>query len=212
MAKKVPRTTYSAQMLTDAKMRECADVPAHSRIRGFTLTETIVAVVVISLLVLLSQMRLLGLLRKNTFKAQAQELVSTMQMAASAAAESDRRYEVIIDLTEQSYLLRQSTSPDLSEVLEEEIIVNNNFSDNCWIAYVLFDDVDYSLEDESYTNEGQAKFRAGHAGWQYGGKIVLFDRDEKPYSIVINRLNRIVMLKKGDVEILKPKAKEDVPF
>jgi len=220
MAKKVPRTTYSAQMLTDAymrkcvnaKMRECADVPTHPRIRGFTLTETIVAVVVISLLVLLSQMRLLSLLRKNTFKAQAQELVSTMQMAASAAAESDRRYEVIIDLTEQSYLLRQITSPDLSQVLEEEIIVNNDFSDNCWVAYVLFDDVDYSLEDESYTNEGQAKFRAGHAGWQYGGKIVLFDRNERPYSIVINRLNRIVMLKEGDVEILKPKAKEDVPF
>ncbi len=220
MAKKAPRTTYSAQMLTDAymrkcvnaKMRECADVPTHSRIRGFTLTETIVVVVVISLFVLLVQVSLFGLLRKNTFKAQAQELVSTMQMAVRGAAESDRRYEVIIDLTEQSYLLRQITSPDLSQVLEEEIIVNNDFSDNCWVAYVLFDDVDYSLEDESYTNEGQAKFRAGHAGWQYGGKIVLFDRNERPYSIVINRLNRIVMLKEGDVEILKPKAKEDVPF
>ncbi|MBA7640738.1 hypothetical protein ES703_48409 [subsurface metagenome] len=232
MAKKAPKTTYSAQMLTDAymrgcvnangysakslrstRMRECADAPTYSLIRGFTLTETIVAVVVISLFVLLAQVSLLGLLRRNTFKAQVQEFVSTMQMAASAAAESDRRYEVIIDLTEQSYLLRQITSPELSQVLEEEIIVNNDFSDNCWVAYVLFDDVDYSLEeDESYTNEGRAKFRAGHAGWQYGGKIVLLDRNEQPYSIVINRLNRIVTLKEGDVEILKPKAKEDVPF
>jgi Tfp pilus assembly protein FimT len=200
------------RICVNAKMREWADVPTHPRIRGFTLTEAIVAVVVISLFVLLVQVSLFGLLRKNTFKAQAQELVSTMQMAVRGAAESDRRYEVIIDLTEQSYLLRQITSPDLSQVLEEEIIVNNDFSDNCWVAYVLFDDVDYSLEDESYTNEGQAKFRAGHAGWQYGGKIVLFDRNERPYSIVINRLNRIVMLKEGDVEILKPKAKEDVPF
>jgi type II secretory pathway pseudopilin PulG len=220
MAMRVPRTTYSAQMLTDAymrkyvnaKMRKCADVRTHSGMRGFTLTETVVAVVMISLLVLLSQMSLLGVLRKSTFKAQAQELVSTMQMAASAAAESDRRYEVIIDLTEQNYLLRQITSPELSQVLEEEIIVNNYFSDNCWVAYVLFDDVDYSLEDESYTNEGRAKFRAGHAGWQYGGKIVLFDKDERPYSIVINRLNRFVTLQEGDVEILKPKAKDEVPF
>jgi len=157
-------------------------------------------------------MSLLGLLRKNTFKAQAQELVSTMQMAASAAAESDRRYEVIIDLTEQSYLLRQITSPELPQVLEEEIIVNNNFSDNCWIAYVLFDDVDYSLEGESYTNEGRAKFRAGHAGWQYGGKIVLLDRGGRPYSVVVNRINRIITLREGDVELLVPKAKEDVPF
>ena len=205
MAKKVPRTTYSARMLTDAKMRECADVPAHSRIRGFTLTETVVAVVIISLFVLLAQVSLFGLLRKNTFKAQAQELVSTMQMAASAAAQSDRRYEVIIDLTEQSYLLRQISSPDLSEILEEEIIVENDFSDNCWVAYVEFDDGDY-------TNEGRAKFRAGHAGWQYGGKIVLLDRGGRPYSVVVNRLNRIITLREGDVELLVPKAKEDVPF
>ncbi|MHC4463318.1 MAG: pilus assembly FimT family protein [Planctomycetota bacterium] len=213
MAKKVPRMTYSAQMLTDAYMRECvnakmreyADEHTHSRIRGFTLTETIVAVVIISLFVLLAQMSLLGVLRRGTFKAQAQELVSTMQMAASAAAESDRRYEVIIDLTEQSYLLRQITSPDLSEVLEEEIIVNNYFSDNCWVVYVEFDDGDW-------TNEGQAKFRAGHAGWQYGGKIVLFDREEQPYSVVVNRINRIITLREGDVGLLVPMAKEDVPF
>ncbi len=213
MAKKAPRTTYSARMLTDAYMRKCvnakmcelADARTHSGMRGFTLTETIVAVVIISLFVLLAQMSLLGVLRRGTFKAQVQEFVSTMQMAASAAAQSDRRYEVIVDLTEQSYLLRQITSPDLSDVLEEEIIVENDFSDNCWVAYVEFDDGDY-------TNEGRAKFRAGHAGWQYGGKIVLLDRAEQPYSVVVNRINRIITLREGDVELLMPRAKEDVPF
>ena len=128
-----------------------------------------------------------------------------MQMAASAAAESERRYEVIIDLTEQNYLLREITSPDLSEVLEEEIIVENDFSDSCRLVYVLFDDGDY-------TNEGRAKFRAGHSGWQYGGRIVLLDEDEQPHSVVVNRLNRIITLKKGEVELLVPKAEEDVPF
>jgi prepilin-type N-terminal cleavage/methylation domain-containing protein len=172
---------------------------------AFTLTELIVVVLIISLFVLLAQMRLFGLLAKNTFKAQAQELVSKMQMAASAAAESNRRYEVIIDLTEQSYLLRQITSPDLSQVLEEEIIVENDFSDNCRVTYVLFD-------DGEYTNEGRAKFRAGHAGWQYGGKIILLDEDERTYSIVINRLNRVVTLKEGDIELLEPKPKDKVPF
>jgi len=172
---------------------------------GFTLTELIVVVLIISLFVLLAQVHLFGLLRKNTFRAQVQDFVSTLQMAASAAAESDRRYEVIVDLTEQSYLLRQITSPDLSEVLEEEIIVENDFSNNCRVAYVEFDDADY-------TNEGRAKFRAGHAGWQYGGKIVLLDEKEQPYSVVVNRLNRIIELKEGEVELLVPKAKDEVPF
>jgi len=172
---------------------------------GFTLTELIVVVLIISLFFLLAMTNLLGSLGRSTFRTQAQELVSTMQMAASAAAESDRRYEVIIDLTEQHYVLREITSPDLSQVLEEEIIVKNDFSDNCRVAYVLFDDGDY-------TNEGRAKFRAGHSGWQYGGKIVLLDAEEQTYSVVVNRLNRIISLREGDVEFLVPKAQYEVPF
>lgn len=173
--------------------------------RGFTMTELIVVVLIISLFVLLAETNLFRLLRKNTFRGQVQEFVSTMQMAVSAAAESERRYEVIIDLSEQSYLLREITSPDLSEVLEEEIIVENDFSDNCLVAYVLFDDGDY-------TNEGRAKFRAGRSGWQYGGVIVLLDQDEQPYSVVVNRISGIVVLKDGEVELLEPKIQSKVPF
>jgi hypothetical protein len=126
-------------------------------------------------------------------------------MATTAAAESDRRYEVIIDMAEQSFLLRQITSPDLSQVLEEEIIIEDSFSDNCRVVFVEFDDGDY-------TNEGRAKFRAGRSGWQYGGKIVLLDEDERPYSVVVNRLNRMIVLQEGDVPLLVPKTKDEVPF
>lgn len=213
--------TYSALMHTDEDMRKWVDAKmrkrdgvlnhsliyasTHSRIHGFTLTELIVVVLIISMFVLLAQVNLFGLLRKDAFEVKVQELVSAMQMAASAAAESERRYEVIVDLTEQSFLLRQITSPDLSEVLEEEITIESDFGESCRVVYVEFDDGDY-------TNEGRAKFRAGHSGWQYGGKIVLLDSEEQPYSIVVNRLNRIIMLKKGDVELLVPKAKDEVPF
>lgn len=217
--KKVVRTTMptcSVPMHTEAYMRECVyakmrkcAVPIHSsthpRIHGFTMTELIVVVLIISLFVLLAETNLFRLLRKNTFRGQVQEFVSTMQMAVSAAAESERRYEVIIDLSEQSYLLREITSPDLSEVLEEEIIVENDFSDNCLVAYVLFD-------DGEYTNEGRAKFRAGHSGWQYGGVIVLLDEDEQPYSVVVNRISGIVTLKEGEAEFLMPKRQDEVPF
>ncbi len=198
-----------------AKMRDCTGVSTHSRIHasahprigGFTLTELVVVILVLSLFVLLTVMNLFGLLRKSTFKVQAQEFVSTMQMAATAAAENDRRYEVIIDLTEQSYTLRQITSPDLSQVLEEEIIVTNDFGANCQVFYVLFDDLMETDEDHQV-----AKFRAGHAGWQYGGKIVLLDEREQPYSVVVSRMSRVVTLKKGDVEFMLPKAKNEVLF
>jgi prepilin-type N-terminal cleavage/methylation domain-containing protein len=188
-----------AKMDNDANGRVCLHT------RAFTLAEFLVVLVVISLFIMLAQIHLFGLLRKNTFKAHVQDLLSTMQMAASAAAESDRRYEVIIDITEQGYLLRQITTPDLSQVLDEEIIAQNNLGGNCRLAYVEFD-------DGQYTNEGKAKFRAGHAGWAYGGKIVLTDENDQPYSIVVNRLNRMVTLQKGDVELLRPKSKDELLF
>jgi len=178
----------------------------NSKIKAaFTLTELVVVLVIVSLFVLLAVTNLSGLLASHSFKAQVQDFVSAMQMAASAAAETGRRYEVIVDIGQQNYVLREITSPDLSEVLEEEIIVENNFGDNCRVIYVLFDDGDY-------TNEGRAKFRAGHSGWQYGGKIALLDNNEQEYSVIVNRLSGIVELKKGYVGFLVPKFKDDVPF
>ena len=184
---------------------KCEPRRTYRRHSALTMTELIVVLVMISLIVLLAQMNFFSLLTKNTFRVQAQEFVSAMQMAANAAAESSRRYEVIIDLTEQTYVLREITSPDLSEVMDEEIIVSNEFSGSCQAAYVLFDDGDF-------TNEGRAKFRVGHSGWQYGGRVVLLDKNEKQYSVVVNRLNRIVTLQDDEVALLLPKRPDEMLF
>ena len=126
-----------------------------------------------------------------------------MQSAISTASQSENRYEFIVDLTEQTFLLRQITTPDLAEVLEEEIIINEKLSDKCTIIAVEFDDGDYTFD-------GQAKFRAGHAGWAYGGKIVLQDEHEQMYSIVVNRMERIVKVKKGNYQLLRPIPKDEL--
>jgi len=215
MVKRALRMTCSALMHTkiadsvertaDRKKKLYAKFYTLNADSGFTLTELMVVIVVIALMAFMVQIHIFGMLRKTTFRAQVQEFVSTMQMAASAAGESDRRYEVIIDIPAQGYMLREITNPDLTQVLEEEIIVEDVFSENCRVAYVMFDDGDSTSED-------RAKFRAGHSGWQYGGKIVLLDENEQPYSIVVNRLNRMITLEQGDVGLLAPKTKDEVPF
>lgn len=173
--------------------------------RGFTLIELIVVLSMLALFVMVAQVNLFGMLRKSEFSAQVQGFVSTMQMAASAAAETGRRYEVILDIGQQSYLLRQITSSDLADIKEEEIIAEGQFGNNCRIVYVAFD-------DGEATNEGEAKFRAGHAGWQYGGKVVFMDNAEQSHTVAVGRLTPVVELIQGDPELMKPKAKDEVPF
>ena len=178
--------------------------PPRRRQSGFTLIEMLVVIAVLALFASLAQFNLLGTLRRSAFKAQVQDFVSAMQMAASGAAETGRRYEVIVDLNEQAYLMRRITGSDLSKVLDEEIIVDGQFGDSCRVSYVEFD-------DGEYTNEGKAKFRVGHAGWMYGGKIVFLDESEQSHTVAVGRLIPTVQLIDGDPELMRPKSKREVP-
>jgi len=188
-----------------ARCRSEAPQAVQSRARAFVLVEMILIVSLLALFVLMVQVSFFGTLQRSRFKAGVQEFVSVMQMAASAAAESSRRYEVIIDLGEQTFLLREISSSNLADVLDEEIITQGQFGQNCRIAYVEYD-------DGTFTNEGKAKFRAGHAGWHYGGKIVFHDEDDQPHTVVVGRIIPIVDVVDGDPTLLIPKGKDEVPF
>jgi type II secretory pathway pseudopilin PulG len=172
---------------------------------AFTLAESMVVIAIVALFVVMAAANLKALILRNSFKGQIQDFVSALEAAATSAAQSDKRYEVIIDITLQGYILRQISTPDLAQVLEEEIIVVNDFSANCTVSYVLFDDGDFA-------NEGRAKFRAGHNGWEFGGVVVFIDNEGQTYSVVVNRLSNIVKVEPGEVEMLWPKTSEELPF
>ncbi len=172
---------------------------------GITLAELMVTISLIAIFLLLTHFTIFRLIDRHRFKARIQDFVSTLQMATVKAAESPRRYEVIVDLIEQTYLLREITTPHLDEVLEEEIIAQGDFGKDCQVDYIQFDDGELTSEDT-------AKFRAGHAGWNYGGKIVFVDAQENQFSVVLNRLNHLVELEEGDVELWMPKDPEDMLF
>ena len=70
-----------------------------------------------------------------------------------------------------------------------------------------FDDLELTDDDNEI-----ARFRAGHSGWQYGGKVVLLDDAGNEYSIVINRLNRLVQLENSDVALLLPRYQDEILF
>ena len=176
-----------------------------TRTAAFTLAELLVVLSIMALFVGIAQVSLSGMLPRSRFNAEVQGFVSAMQTAASTAAESGGRYEVIVNLSEQSYLLRRISGTNLADVLDEEIITQSQFGEHCHASYVEFDDGDY-------TNDKPAKFRVSRAGWHYGGKIVFLDDEEQPHTVVVTRLNPIVSLVDEDPTLLKPKAKNEMTF
>lgn len=183
--------------------------PSYAGLRGdnagFTLAESMVVIVIVSLLILIAATNLKGVIIKNSFKAKSQGLIAALEAASTSAGQSDKRYEVIIDIPQQSYLLREISSSNLADVLEEEIIAEEDFGANCAVSYVLFD-------DGQFTNEDRAKFRASRAGWQFGGIIVLLDSEGQPWSIIVDRLSNIVRVQPGEAQIVWPRSKDELPF
>jgi Tfp pilus assembly protein FimT len=159
----------------------------------------------LGLFVALAVVNMENLLGSNSSRAHAYELVESIQMAAMKASQNGKRYEIIIDMSNQGYILREISSGNLADVLQEEVIKQKLLGPDLKFKYVKFDDV----QNETATS-GEAKFRVGRTGFQFGGKIVLVDRDLREYSIVINRLSRQVTLANGDVDFLQPQ--DDVPF
>lgn len=208
--------TFTAPMRTDESLdRPCRkasskDAPA---CRALVLLEMLIVLIILALMTALATLAFSTGLTRTKFEREAHAFISVLKMAQNAAAESNMRYAVALDFDEQSYALRPFTAStlDFEQIIDEEpLIASGYFSEQCYLDYILFDD----FEDTRDVGEDifRAWFVAGHSGWQYGGKIVFLDADGNPYSVVINRLSRVIMLKPGDVEILVPQYKEDVPF
>ncbi len=174
---------------------------------GVILAEVVMVLFIIAMFTMVAMINLSGVLGRDSFKSRAYDFVKLFQMAATSASETGRRYEIIVDFVQNTYTLRQITTGlvAVEDVLEEEIIQTGQFNDRFQLSYVIFDDGDW-------TNEAPALFRVGKNGWQYGGKIVVTDENGKEYSILINRLSRMIDIVEGDVEITMPRPADEMGF
>lgn len=174
---------------------------------GAVLAEIIVVLFIVAMFTMLAMINLTDVLNRSSFKSRAYDLINLFQMAATSSAETGRRYEIIIDFVQNTYTLREITTGlvAVEDISQEEIIQTGQFDDRFVPVYVMFD-------DSTWTNDSPALFRVGKSGWQYGGKIVLADEDGKMYSIVVNRLSRMIDLFEDDVAILMPRSEDEMGF
>jgi len=178
---------------------------------GLVLLELLVVMTIIGLMTAIAVPSLANVFGRRQFEKEAYDIIDVMKKAQHASAETDRRYAVIFDFIENSYVLREYATLDLESIpFDKAVLSQGYFSRNCRLDYVLFDDFMDTREEGDSISE--ARFYAGRAGWQNGGKIVLVDVDGNPYSIVVNRLCGKITLQPGDVDILVPLKRNDLRF
>lgn len=175
--------------------------------KAAVLAEVIMIVFIVALFTTITLFNLSGVVYKNSFKSRAHDLTGLFKKAVVSAAQGGRRYEIVLDFAQNSYLLREMISGIVSveDIEEEEIIYTGQFDEKFQLIYVMFD-------DGETTSEAPALFRVGKSGWQYGGKIVVADSDGSEYSIIVNRLSRTIEMLNGDVEIAMPQIADEMGF
>ena len=185
--------------------------------KALVLTELIVVIIVFALMVSLVGINFSGTVTRRQFVKQANEFVDIIKKAITASAEGGKRYAIILDFDEQTYVLKEITQL-YEEVIHDEqtpTMITGFFTRQCQLDYVIFDDGFDSREPMEGGTEylSGVSFYTGKSGLDYGGIIVLLDDDGNPYSIILNRLSRTAEILPGeDYEIAEPIYRDDLPF
>lgn len=181
--------------------------------RGLVFIEMLLVLGIIAMITSIAAISVSALLGKSYFRQRASTLMQAFQSAYTAAQQSDRRYAVVLSFSDGVWVLRQFNRLDFEGIPEEEAIIKTGtFNDRFYLDYVYYDDQD----DTRFPKDGQmateARFYAGHGGWQHGGKVVLRDEDGNPWSILIYRAGKPVELVQGDVAMFLPLDPAQMPF
>lgn len=187
--------------------------------KALVLTELIIVIMILGLMASFAAMNFTGMVARRKFEQQANEFVNIIRKAITASAENGKRYAIILDTDEQTYILKEIIQPDLQSIeddFETPIMHTGYFTKQCQLDYVIFDDGMDSrepMEGDIYLEV--LSFYTGRAGFDYGGNICLIDADGNPYTITLNRLSRTVELLAGeaeDYEIAEPIYRDDLFF
>lgn len=157
------------------------------------------------------------------FKRQAEDIVNTLQMAQNAAATTGRRYQVSFNTTFQGYVFREYTETSIyydddiyqnaeEGLYDDSLIKIGRFNKAMTLVEVIYD---YYTEEELAgldKSNDIFHFIAGKAGWNAGGKIILYDEDGRVWTILVQRFASPVKLYEGDVDLYPPQKEQDVRF
>jgi len=161
---------------------------------------------IVAMMVGVAMIHLVPRAARSQFDREAQDFINTLRLAHDAAAQSDRRYAVLLDLDEGTYTLQPLVGMDADAVpVTEETIHTGYFTDDFRLDYVRFDDGQDTRDAETNATEVyRIWLLVGRSGWQNTIQVGVLDRNDNPYTIVVNRLTGVITMYEGEYTIPEP--------
>ena len=82
---------------------------------GLVLAELLVVIAILSMMTGMAILSLTGVFGRKQFEKEAYAIIDILHKAQNASAQTDRRYAVVFDFIEETYVLRQFATLDLNK-------------------------------------------------------------------------------------------------
>ena len=147
---------------------------------GYTLIETLFAVVILVILVSIVAVNLPGVIRKSRFDRDVAQFSQTLRIAAEQAIFRNQRLAIVIDVYDGYYTVYPANEQD-RYTDELEPLIDRQGLDHCYI-----DDIEF--EDGSHQYSGELIMYATPTGFGATVLMTLVDLDQQYLFLSCNRL------------------------
>lgn len=182
----------------------------YSKTLGFTMVETAIVILIISIVIALAAPRLIKSSGSLPLKTAAKNLGAALRYSRSQAINTGSTYNTIFNTEENKVIVLKVPAPSVSvptgtfteeEELQEIMdtyspqsqkvdIKEYSLPNGIIFEQIIISDIDSQKEDEG----GIYQISFSPDGGSRGGEIILADQKERMYSITVNRITGVVTI------------------
>jgi prepilin-type N-terminal cleavage/methylation domain-containing protein len=190
--------------------------PSFSETRGFTMVETAIVLLIISIVIAMTAPRLIKSSRSLPLKTAAKNLGAALRYSRSQAVNTGSTYNTIFHTEENKVIVLKVPAPlvpysaetiaemeefqestDISSPQSQKIEIKEySLPDGIIFEQIIISDIDSHEEDEG----GIYQISFSPNGGSRGGEIILADKKERMYRITVNRITGVVTVAEAEEE------------
>jgi prepilin-type N-terminal cleavage/methylation domain-containing protein len=185
-----------------------------SEIRGFTMVETAIVLLIISIVIALTAPRLIKSSSSLSLKTAAKKLGAALRYSRSQAINTGSIYNTIFNTEENKVIVLKVPAPlvpypaetiaemeefkestDISSPQSQKVEIKEYaLPDGVLFERIIISDIDSHEEEEG----GIYQISFSPDGGSRGGEIILADKKERMYRITVNRITGVVTIAEAE--------------